>query len=149
MIAEIGVAVAAYKTIRSAVESGKELIDCGKAVDAFFDSKSNIQKAVNATQKTKGGYKDHDLWTEFQNLNKIKAMEKELYEVCIYAGRPNLWPDWLEFQKQAKERRDKVEKQLEAEAYKRRKVLNEIFQTFFLTLVGIGVIAIIFAVVVR
>ena len=64
-------------------------------------------------------------------------MEKELYELAIYTGRANLWPDWLKWQADAKQRREDAKKQLEREAHKRRKMLNDIFQTFFLTITGL------------
>ena len=137
MIAELGIALTAFKAIKSAIEDGKELMDAGKAVDSFFNAKSNIQKAVNATQKSKGGYKDHALWDEFCAQEEIRKKEKELYEIMICSGRPNLHVDWLKWQSDAKKRREEAEKQLAKEAYNRRKMLNEIFQTFFITLCGL------------
>ena len=142
MLAEIGLAVAAFKTIKGALKDGKELIDCGKAVDQFFRSKSDIQKSVQETRKK--SMSDTGDWQEFQNNEKIIRMEKELYEICIYSGRANLWPDWLKFQSDAKKRRDDAQKQLEKDAYARRKYLNEIFQTFFITLCGLGFVGGIF-----
>lgn len=104
MLAEIAAANAAFQVIKHAIGNGKEIYDVGTQVSQFFDSKSALQKKSN-----KNGYKS-DLQA-FMELEKIKEMETHLREQMIYAGRPGMWEEWLEFQKQAKEERELAERE--------------------------------------
>ena len=43
-------------------------------------------------------------------LEKIKEQEEFLRETMIYAGRPNMYDDFLKFQSDARRERDRKEK---------------------------------------
>lgn len=116
MLAEIAAANAAFQVIKHAIGNGKEIYDVGAQVSQFFDSKSSLQKKSN-----KNGYKS-DLQA-FMELEKVKEMEAHLREQMIYAGRPGMWEEWLEFQKQAKEERELAER----ERLRKRKENMELF----------------------
>lgn len=102
MLAEIAAANAAYKIIQAAVQNGKELYDCGTATKDYFDNKSAIAKRVN--EKGQG-----DLQA-FMALEKIKEQEEILKETMIYAGRPNMYSDFLKFQSDARRERERQER---------------------------------------
>lgn len=104
MLAEIAIANAAFGVLKEAIGNGKELYDVAGVVSQFFDSKTALQKKSN-----KNGYKS-DIQA-FMELEKIREMEEHLKDQMIWAGRPGMWDDWLAFQKQAKEEREKAEKE--------------------------------------
>lgn len=109
MLAEIAAANAAFSVIKAALANGKELSALGSRVFDYFDNKAKIQE--KATQK--GGGSDLE---EFMALEQLKLQEEELRERMIYAGRPGLWNDWLQFQAAAARKRREA-----AEAAKREK----------------------------
>lgn len=104
MLAEIAIANAAFGVIKEAIGNGKELYDVASVAAQFFDSKTSLQKKSN-----KNGYKSD--MEAFMELEKIKEMEEHLKQQMIWAGRPGMWDDWLAFQKQAKEERDRAERE--------------------------------------
>lgn len=103
MLAELALASAAFNTVKEFISNGKELYDCGEQLVGYFDAKNSLQKKVNNA----GGNKS-DL-EEFMALEKLKAQEDELREMMIYTGRAGMWQDWLQFQKQAAEKRREAE----------------------------------------
>ena len=102
MLAEIAAANAAFKIIQTAVQNGKEIYDCGTAAQNYFDSKSAIAKRVN--EKGQGDLE------AFMALEKIKENEEFLRTTMIYAGRPNMYDDFLKFQSDARRERDRKER---------------------------------------
>lgn len=103
MLAEIAAANAAFQVIKGALSNGKELYDVAEQATTYFDSKSAIAKKANRT----GGSNELQC---FMQLEKIKEQEEWLKEQMIYAGRANLHADWLKFQSDCKQRRDKAER---------------------------------------
>ena len=102
MLAEIAAANAAFKIIQTAVQNGKEIYDCGTAAQNYFDNKSAIAKRVNEKGQS-------DLQA-FMALEKIKENEEFLRTTMIYAGRPNMYDDFLKFQSDARRERDRKER---------------------------------------
>ena len=103
MIAEIAAANAAFALIKTALSNGKELYDVAEATTSYFDNKSAIAK------KAKRGGKKEELEC-FMQLEKIKDEEIWLKEYMIYAGRADMWPDWLQYQAERKHARERTEK---------------------------------------
>jgi|TARA_R110000823_G_C15854425_1_gene492509 hypothetical protein len=103
MLAEIAAANAAFQVIKGALSNGKELYDVAEQATTYFDSKSAIAKKANRT----GGSNELQC---FMQLEKIKEQEEWLKEQMIYAGRANLHADWLKFQSDCKQKRDKAER---------------------------------------
>ncbi len=103
MIAEIAAANAAFSVIKAAINNGKELSALGSKVVDYFDNKAKIQEKVNK----KGGGSDLE---EFLALEQLRLQEEELKERMIYAGRPGMWTDWLQFQAQAARNRKEAKK---------------------------------------
>lgn len=99
MLSEIAAANAAFKLIKTALSNGKELYDCSAAAQSYFSNKSAITKRV-----AKKGKSDLDA---FMALEKIKADEEWLKDYMIYAGRADMWSDWLAFQSECKKERER------------------------------------------
>ena len=98
MIAELAAANAAFKVIQAALNNGKEIYDCAAAASTYFDSKAALSKRAGPSGKS-------DLQA-FMALEKLKEQEEWLRESMIYAGRPNMYSDWLKYQSDCKRRRD-------------------------------------------
>ena len=93
MLAEIAAANAAFALIKTALSNGKELYDVAEATTSYFDNKSAIAK------KAKRGGKKEELECFMQ-----------LEEYMIYAGRADMWPDWLQYQADCKRTRERTER---------------------------------------
>ena len=122
MLAELAVATAAFKTVKTFISEGKELYDMGEQLYSYFDAKSSLQKAVNKSNKS-----DKSDLEEFLALEKIKAQEDELRQLMIYTGRPGMWTDWLKFQSAAHQRREEERKEI---ARKKAKFEQDMYQYF-------------------
>lgn len=115
MLAELAVANAAFAVIKEAVQNSGDIMNAGQALFQYFDSKAVIQKNANE----KGGTNKSDL-EEFMALEQLKKQELELKEMMIYQGRGGMWQDWLQFQAEAKRKREEAEKErVRAEIAKR------------------------------
>jgi len=102
VLAEIAAANAAFQVIKGALSNGKELYDVADQATKFFNNKSLIAKKAN-----KGGGK-----TElqcFMQLEKIKEQEAWLKDYMIYAGRADMYKNWLQFQAECKRNRERAE----------------------------------------
>ena len=124
MLAEIAAANAAFKVIKTAISNGKELYDCSEAATEYFNNKSVIAKRVASKGKS-----DLDA---FMALEKIKEQEVWLKDYMVYAGRPDMYTDWLNYQAECRRNREKEER---LAAAKRRENLKLIKQ--FVTIMGI------------
>ncbi len=99
MLAEIAAANAAFKVIKTAISNGKELYDCSEAATEYFNNKSVIAKRVASKGKS-----DLDA---FMALEKIKEQEAWLKDYMVYAGRAEMYSDWLNYQAECKQKREK------------------------------------------
>jgi len=120
MLAELAMANAAFGVIKEAIGNGKELYDIAGVVSSFFDSKTELQRKSN-----KNGYKSD--MQAFMELEKVREMEDHLKDQMIWAGRPGMWDDWLAFQKQAKEERERAEREERARIAERNKLILTVF----------------------
>ena len=102
MIAELAAANAAFKVIQAALNNGKEIYDCAQAASSYFDNKAALSKKAGV-----GGKSDLQA---FMALEKLKEQEQWLKESMIYAGRPNMYTDWLNYQSDCKRKRDAAER---------------------------------------
>lgn len=120
MLAELAMANAAFGVIKEAIGNGKELYDIAGVVSKFFDSKTELQRKSN-----KNGYKSD--MQAFMELEKVREMEEHLKDQMIWAGRPGMWDDWLAFQKQAKEERERAEREERQRIAERNKLILTTF----------------------
>tara|TARA_R110000868_G_scaffold192094_1_gene436408 strand:+ start:323 stop:751 length:429 start_codon:yes stop_codon:yes gene_type:complete len=126
MLAELAACNAAFAIIKSALANGKELYDCTDATKDYFDNKSSVAKRVASKGKS-----DLDA---FMALEKIKEQEEWLKDYMIYAGRADMWPNWLLFQSEAKHERERIIKEAVLKRHNTIKIIKQ-----FITIVGIAV----------
>jgi hypothetical protein len=106
MLVELAAANAAFAVIKEAVQNSGDLMNAGQAIFQYFDSKSAIQKKYEDKAKKS---RSNDI-EEFFALEQLKKQETELREMMQWQGRAGMWTDWLEFQKQAKQKRVDAER---------------------------------------
>ena len=114
MLAELAVANAAFAVIKETVANGGDIMAAGQHLFSFFDNKAAIAKKANASGSDSEA---------FFALETIKQNEKALQELMVYSGRAGLWDDWLQFQADAKRKRDAKAKAIAMAAYKREQTI--------------------------
>ena len=114
MLAELAIANAAFAVIKETVANGGDIMAAGKHLFSFFDSKAAIAKKANASGSDSEA---------FFALEAIKRNEQELQEIMIYYGRAGLWDDWLQFQAEAKRKREADAKEQARAIFKRREAI--------------------------
>lgn len=100
MLVELAAANAAFQVIKETVQNGGDILAAGQKLFDFFDNKNAIQKKANSGNDMEA----------FAALEQIKNNEAKLKRMMVYHGRAGLWEDWLQFQKEAKHRREAAEK---------------------------------------
>jgi hypothetical protein len=135
MIAELMVANAAFGVIKETIQNGGDLLSAGQKLFDYFDSKAVIQKKAR-----EGGMKS-DL-EEFMALERLKQQEAELRQMMIYQGRGGLWDDWMQFQVEARKKREKAEAEARLKRQKRIEALKTTGLVILLVVMlgGLGVI---------
>jgi hypothetical protein len=133
MLAELAAANAAFAVIKSTIANGQELASVAKQASTYFDSKSSIAKKAN-----KNGNKSD--MEAFMALETLKQQEEELREIMIYAGRANMYTDWLQFQSDCKRKRAEEERKKQHELAKTKRLILNIFTVICVTLVAVPVV---------
>jgi hypothetical protein len=134
MLAELALANSAFAVIKEAVQNSGDLMNAGQAIFQYFDSKSAIQKKYEDKAKNA---KTNDI-EEFFALEQLKKQEVELREMMQWQGRAGMWTDWLEFQKQAKAKREEARKaELRAAAARKAKLWLTFMWTAVVALLGV------------
>jgi hypothetical protein len=144
MLAELAACNAAFSTIKTFIKNGRSIADCAVQIGTIVANKEALQKKV---EKKRSGFMAQlrdttaqDL-EEFLALEKIKEHEKTLKELMIYQGRGGMWADWVKFQADARKKR-------KAEQLQREKQIQELIEaTAIISMVIVGVIAAIAAVI--
>jgi hypothetical protein len=114
VLAELAIANAAFAVIKETVANGGDIMAAGKHLFSFFDSKAAIAKQANASGSDSEA---------FFALEAVKRNEQELQELMIYYGRAGLWDDWLQFQAEAKRKREADARAITMAAIKRREAI--------------------------
>ena len=135
MLAELAAANAAFAIIKETINNGGDILAAGQHLFSYFDSKAAIAK------KAKEGGMKSDL-EEFMALEKLKQQEAELRQLMIYQGRGGLWDDWMQFQVEARKKREKAEAEARLKRQRRIEALKTTGMVALLIamLGGIGVI---------
>ena len=144
MLADLAACNAAFSPIKTFIKNGKSISDCAVQIGTIVANKEALQKKV---EKKRSGFMAQlrdttaqDL-EEFLALEKIKEHEKTLKELMIYQGRGGMWADWVKFQADARKKR-------KAEQLQREKQIQELIEaTAIISMVIVGVIAAIAAVI--
>ena len=135
MMAELAIANAAFAVIKETISNGGDIMSASSQVFSFFNSKSKI-----AVEASKG---DSDCEAFFA-LEQLKQSEEQLRELMIYTGRPGLWDDWLQFQVDARRKREEAIKTDARRRYKARQKMVDAFNIFLaIVLVSTGLFAIV------
>ena len=86
----------------------------GQHIFKFFDNKAVIAKKANASGSDSEA---------FFALEAIKQNEQELQELMQWCGRAGLWDDWLQFQAEAKRKREAEAKAILRASIKRKEAI--------------------------
>jgi|TARA_R100000482_G_scaffold42628_2_gene14832 hypothetical protein len=130
MLAELAIANSAFAVIKQTIANGQDLTRVAKQATSYFDSKSEIAKKA----KKNGSKSDMEA---FMALEALKKQEEELRELMIYAGRANLYDDWLQFQADCKRKRRQEEVKRQQQAAKTRDLVTKIITGVVVVLVAV------------
>ena len=114
MLAEIAMANAAFGVIKSAVQNGRELAQCGKSISDFLTAEDKIKDKADGDKKSifnKVMGKDTNDFESFLALDKIKEQRRQLESHMRLYGRPGLYDSWVEYQGQVRKARKEAERQ--------------------------------------
>ena len=135
MIAELAIANAAFGVIKETIANGGDIMAAGSHIFKFFDSKSELSKKANQSGSDSEA---------FFALEQIKQHEAQIKELFIYQGRPGLWDDWLQYQSDAKRRREAEARAIVLASMKRKELIWSWINGILITisvLTGVAVIA--------
>ena len=130
MLAELAIANSAFAVIKETIANGQDLTRVAKQATSYFDSKSQIAKKA----KKNGSKSDMEA---FMALEALKQQEEELKELMIYAGRANLYDDWLQFQSDCKRKREQEKKERAHKSAKNRQLALQIFTGICVAVVAV------------
>ena len=140
MLAEIAMANAAFGVIKSAVQNGRDLAQCGKSISDFLNAEDKVKNQAEGDKNSifkKVMGKDTDDFESFIALDKIKEQRRQLESHMRLYGRPGLYDSWVEYQAQARKARKEAEKQRQ----KDREELVEAISIFLGVVVFLGLAA--------
>jgi type I site-specific restriction-modification system R (restriction) subunit len=114
VLAEIAMANAAFGVIKSAIQNGRDLAQCGKSISDFLGAEDTLRNKAevdkNSIYKKVMG-KDTNDFESFIALDKIKEQRRQLESHMRLYGRPGLYDSWVEYQAEARKARREAEKQ--------------------------------------
>jgi hypothetical protein len=118
MLAEIAMANAAFGVIKTAVQNGRELAQCGKSISDFLTAEDSLKEKADSDKKSifkKVMGKDTADFESFLALDQIKEQRRQLESHMRLYGRPGLYDSWVEYQGQARKARKEAERQRQKE----------------------------------
>ena len=132
---------AAFAVIKKAVQNGKEISDCAKAIGAYLGHKEKVEEEVNKTSGT------NDDLEAFYALEKLNNAEKQL-EFLMKKTRLHMWQDFQSFKNKRNVQRANAKKAaIKAKARKDSEwaeTISQIQTALFIviSLVAIGLLSI-------
>ena len=141
LIESVIAANAAFAVIKKAVQTGKEISDCAKAIGAYLGHKEKVEEEVSKTSGT------NDDLEAFYALEKLNNAEKQL-EFLMKKTRLHMWQDFQSFKNKRNVQRANAKKAaIKAKARKDSEwaeTINQIQTALFIvvSLVGIGLLSI-------
>ena len=100
--------------VKETIANGGDIMAAGQHIFKFFDNKAVIAKKANASGSDSEA---------FFALEAIKQNEQELQELMQWCGRAGLWDDWLQFQAEAKRKREAEAKAILRASIKRKEAI--------------------------
>jgi len=140
VLAEIAMANAAFSVIKTAIQNGRELTQCGKSISDFLSAEDSLKEKAEGDKKSifnKVLGKDTDDFESFLALDKIKEQRRQLESHMRLYGRPGLYDSWVEYQAEARKARKEAERQRQRD----REELVENLSILFGVLVLMSVLA--------
>lgn len=134
---EVGVAVAAFQTLKSGINAGKELHNMSKEIATLWDNIDGINQAHNKKKNSAFKSVNEEALDTFVAKQKAKDMEDQLREMIIYTRGMNAWQELVKI-------RATIRKERIAEAKRKRDRIRRVFEIMILVVtmvVGIGVLA--------
>ena len=131
---------AAFAVIKKAVQNGKEISDCAKAIGAYLGHKEKVEEEVNKTSGT------NDDLEAFYALEKLNNAEKQL-EFLMKKTRLHMWQDFQAFKnKRSVQRANAAKAAIKAKAKKDSEwaeTISQIQTALFsvVSLLGIGLLS--------
>jgi len=116
MLAELAIANAAFKVIKTTLNNGGELMSAGKAVAEYFGAEKAIAKQVESGTG--------DVMAAYQAKQALAKQELELKQML---NKESLlgYHQWLEFKAQYSRDQKEAEKLKARKRYARRKAIEE------------------------
>jgi len=130
----------AFSVIKKAVQNGKDIAECGKAIGSYLSHKEKVEDEVNKTSGT-----SNDL-EAFYELEKLNNAEKQL-EFLMKKTRLHMWQDFQAFKnKRSVQRANAAKAAIKAKAKKDSEWAETITQIqtalfIVISLVGIGLLS--------
>ena len=140
MLAEIAMANAAFSVIKTAIQNGRQLTQCGKSISDFLSAEESLKEKAEGDKKSifnKVLGKDTNDFESFLALDKIKEQRRQLESHMRLYGRPGLYDSWVEYQAEARKARKEAERQRQRD----REELVENLSILFGILVLMSVLA--------
>ena len=140
LIESVIAANAAFAVIKKAVQNGKEISDCAKAIGAYLGHKEKVEEEVNKTSGT------NDDLEAFYALEKLNNAEKQL-EFLMKKTRLGMWQDFQAFKnKRNVQRANAAKAAIKAKAKKDSEwaeTISQIQTALFIvvSLLGIGLLS--------
>jgi len=140
LIESVIAANAAFAVIKKAVQNGKEISDCAKAIGAYLGHKEKVEEEVNKTSGT------NDDLEAFYALEKLNNAEKQL-EFLMKKTRLHMWQDFQAFKnKRSVQRANAAKAAIKAKAKKDSEwaeTISQIQTALFIvvSLLGIGLLS--------
>jgi len=141
LIESVIAANAAFAVIKKAVQNGKEISDCAKAIGAYLGHKEKVEEEVSKTSGT------NDDLEAFYALEKLNNAEKQL-EFLMKKTRLHMWQDFQSFKNKRNVQRANAKKAaIKAKARKDSEwaeTISQIQTALFIvvSLVAIGLLSI-------
>ena len=132
----------AFSVIKKAVQNGKDIAECGKAIGSYLSHKEKVEDEVSKAS----GSSNNDL-EAFYELEKLNNAEKQL-EFLMKKTRLHMWQDFQSFKNKRNVQRANAKKAaIKAKARKDSEwaeTINQIQTALFIvvSLVGIGLLSI-------
>tara|TARA_R100000951_G_scaffold114925_2_gene121380 strand:- start:220 stop:681 length:462 start_codon:yes stop_codon:yes gene_type:complete len=140
VLAEIAMANAAFSVIKTAIQNGRQLTQCGKSISDFLSAEESLKEKAEGDKKSifnKVLGKDTNDFESFLALDKIKEQRRQLESHMRLYGRPGLYDSWVEYQAEARKARKEAERQRQRD----REELVENLSILFGILVLMSVLA--------